>query len=140
MRGDVFIDTGAFVAWLVRADRNHEVAAALFESLPRVPVTSLAVVAETYSFLLRRFGEDQARVFRLALAELLGLVLLPLDAGHRRAVERKLDRLRGLKLTYVDASSRCFLAAHRVGTVWGTDHHLGLEGTRVEPGAGGGGE
>jgi len=138
VRADVFIDTGAFVAWLVRSDRNHEAAAALFGALPRVPATSLAVVAETYSFFLHRFGEEQARLFRLALAELPGLVLLPLDGPHHRAVERKLDRLRGVKLTYVDASSLVFLAAQRIATVWGTDHHLGLEGARVVPGPAGG--
>lgn len=138
MKADVFVDTGGFVAWLVRADRNHEAAAALFDSLPRAPVTSLAVVSETYSFLLHRFGEEQARLFRLALAELPGLVLLALDATHHRAVERKLERLRGQKLTYVDASSLVFVAAHRITTVWGTDHHLGLEGARVVPGPAGG--
>jgi predicted nucleic acid-binding protein len=134
MRADVFIDSGAFVAWLVRADRDHAAATALFGALPRTPATSLAVVAETYAFFLHRFGEDAARLFRLALAELPGLVLLPLDTAHHAAVGRKLERLRGQKLTYVDASSLVFLAAHRIPAVWGTDHHLALEGARVEPG------
>jgi len=49
-------------------------------------------------------------------------------------VLRKLDRHRGLKLTYVDASSLVLVASARIKTVWGTDAHLGVEGARVLPG------
>jgi hypothetical protein len=83
---------------------------------------------------LHRFGEHEARIFRLALRELPGLTLLPVDLAHHGAVERKLERLRGQKLTYVDASSLVFLAQYRIRVVWGTDLHLGIEGARVLPG------
>lgn len=135
MTADVFLDTGIFVAWLVREDRSHSDAVELFENLPRKPVTSLAVVSEAYSFFLHRFDEARARTFRLALAELPGLALLSLDKAHHVAVERKLERFRGMKLTYVDASSLVFLAAHRIKTVWGTDRDLAIEGARLLPGS-----
>jgi hypothetical protein len=61
------------------------------------------------------------------------LTLLPVDLAHHAAVERKLERLRGQKLTYVDASSLVFLAQHRIKVAWGTDLHLGIEGARVLP-------
>jgi hypothetical protein len=40
---------------------------------------------------------------------------------HHVAVVEKLERLRGRKLTYVDASSLVFLKMLRIGEVWGTD-------------------
>jgi hypothetical protein len=51
------------------------------------------------------------------------------------AVWAKLDDLRGLKLTFVDASSLVWLQEREIKTVWGTDHHLAVEGARVLPGS-----
>ena len=55
------------------------------------------------------------------------------QAGSGEALEKMLDRLRGSKLTYVDASSLCFMDRHRIRKVWSTDHHLGLTGAEVLP-------
>ena len=131
--GPVFLDSGIFVAFLDRSDRHHPAALRLFSDPPRRWYTSLAVVSETYGWFLHRLGEDAARTFRLALAELPRLQLLSLTPEHHATVGRKLERLRGHKLTYVDASSLVFLGALRILEVWGTDHDLGLEGARVVP-------
>jgi hypothetical protein len=48
-------------------------------------------------------------------------------------VLHKLERLRGHKLTYVDASSLVFLGTVGIDEVWGTDRDLALEGARVTP-------
>lgn len=127
-----FLDSGIFIAWLVRGDARHDAARALMATLPPKAATSLAVISETYSWFLHRFDEDRARTFRLALAS-LPLKLLALDVTHHRAVERKLERLRGVKLTWVDASSLVFLESLRIRTVWGTDRHLAIEGARLLP-------
>ncbi len=129
----VFLDTGIFVAFLDRSDGYHHAAVRLFSDPPRRWYTSLAVVAEAYGWFLHRLGEEAARTFRLALAELPRLELLGLDAAHHEATVRKLERLRGHKLTYVDASSLVFLQDLRVAEVWGTDRDLSLEGARVVP-------
>jgi len=91
------------------------------------------VVAETYGWFLHRFDEEAARSFRMLLDDLPRLQLLGLDAAHHEAVCRMLDRHRGRKLTYVDASSLVFLAARRIPEVWGTDRDLAIEGARVVP-------
>jgi predicted nucleic acid-binding protein len=130
----VFLDTGIFVAWLVPEDARHRDAATLFDAPRPRWMTSLGVVAEAYAWFLHRIDEDAARTFRLALADLEGLTLLGADASHHRAVERKLERLRGRKLTWVDASCLVFLAERKIRTVWGTDLDLGLEGATVVPG------
>lgn len=132
--GPVFLDTGIFIAFLDRSDGHHEAAVRLFSDPPRRWLTSLAVVSETYGWFLHRLGEEAARTFRLALAEIPRLHLLALDAHHHAAVERKLEQRRGHKLTYVDASSLVFLNRHRIREVWGTDRDLALEGARVVPG------
>lgn len=133
--GPVFCDSGAFIAFLDRSDRHHHAAVHLFSEPPRRWFTSLAVVSETYGWFLHRLGEDAAQRFRLALGELPRLDLLPIDANHHAAVARKLDRLRGHKLTYVDASSLVFLEQLRIRDVWGTDLDLALEGAAVSPGS-----
>jgi len=132
--GQIFLDSGIFIAFLDRSDRHHAAALRLFSDPPRHWYTSLAVVSETYGWFLHRLGEDAARTFRLALTELPRLQLLSLTPAHHTAVLQRLERLRGHKLTYVDASSLVFLSALRIGEVWGTDRDLALEGARVIPG------
>jgi len=129
----VFLDSGIFIAFLDRSDRYHPVALRLLSDPPRRWYTSLAVVSETYGWFLHRLGEDAARTFRLALSELPRLQLLSLTTEHHEAVLRRLERLRGHKLTYVDASSLVFLATLGIGEVWSTDRDLSLEGARVVP-------
>ena len=46
---------------------------------------------------------------------------------------RMLSRLRGARLTYLDASSLALMARHGIRTVCATDHHLGLTGAEVLP-------
>ena len=129
----VFLDTGIFVAFLDRSDRYHAASLGLFEHPPRRWFTSLAVVAETYGWVLHRLGEAAARTFRLALDELPRLELLAIDRRTHDATIRKLEHLRGHKLTYVDASSLVLLDRLHVHEVWGTDRDLALEGARVQP-------
>lgn len=131
--GPVFLDTGIFIAFLDRSDHYHAAAVRLFADPPRRWYSSLAVVSETYGWFLHRLGEDAARTFRQMLDDLPRLQLLAVDRAHHRLVCRKLDRLRGHKLTYVDASSLVFLQARGIREAWGTDRDLALEGARVVP-------
>ena len=134
MRADpAFLDTGIFIAFLDRSDSYHAEAVRLFADPPRRWYSSLAVVAEAYGWFLHRLGEDAARTFRLALVDLSRLHLLAIDEPVHEATGRKLERLRGHRLTYVDASSLVLLERLRVREVWGTDRDLALEGARVVP-------
>ncbi len=113
--------------------RRHSFFSRLFADPPRRWYSSLAVVSETYGWFLHRLGEEAARAFRMMLDDLPRLQLLTIDAAHHRAVCRKLDRVRGHKLTYVDASSLVLLEVRGISDVWGTDRDLALEGARVFP-------
>jgi hypothetical protein len=106
----------------------------LFARPPRKWCTSALVVSETYGWFLHRLGEEAARTFRALLETMAGLVVLPADSAHLAATWNKLDALRGLKLTFVAASSLVWIQARRLEVVWGTDRHLGVEGAGVVPG------
>lgn len=134
MTEEVFIDSGAFIAFLVRSDRRHEDTVTLFARPPRRWCTSVLVVSETYSWFLHRLGEESAGTFRRFLQEVPKLRVLGASDEHRKAVWEKLDKLRGTKLTFVDASSLVWLEKRNIVTAWGTDHHLSLEGAKVIPG------
>lgn len=78
-------------------------------------------------------GEEAARSFRTLIASLSNLRLFETTVADHNAVMQTLDRFRGSKLTYVDASSLYFMERHKIARVWATDHHLGLTGAEVLP-------
>ena len=78
-------------------------------------------------------GEEAARSFLALIKRLDGLRLYEANAANHEATLKMLDRYRGTKLTYVDASSLCLLAIHGISIVWATDHHVGLTGAEVLP-------
>ena len=133
MRDQVFLDSGIFVALMSRRDHWHAQAAALFSGDEVRWSTSLLVISETYSWFLHRMGEEAARTFRSMVSNLDGLRVFEATHVHDRDVSRMLDRYRGSKLTYVDASSLVFIEGHKIKRVWSTDHHLGLTGAEVLP-------
>jgi predicted nucleic acid-binding protein len=95
--------------------------------------TSYLVVSEAYSWVLHRYGEESGRTLAKFIDNLEGLGIFEVDHQHHQQVGRMLARLRGSKLTYVDASSLCFIERHKIRKVWSTDHHLGLTGVQVLP-------
>ena len=133
MSAKVFLDSGIFIALLNRRDRWHQQAAALFTGPKPRWMTTALVRSEAYSWFLHKYGEEAARSLRMMVDALDGLVVHDTTPAHHDDVCRILDRLRGSKLTYVDASSLAIMAKHKVKTVWSTDHHLGLTGAEVLP-------
>ena len=132
-RPKVFLDTGIFIAALNRRDRHHPRARTLFSGARPHWHTSYLVWSEAYSWFIHRHGEEAGRSFRFFADSLEGLVLLEADAAHHRETCRLLDRLRGTRLTYVDASSLAFVERLGIETVWSTEYHLGLTGAEVRP-------
>jgi predicted nucleic acid-binding protein len=129
----VLLDSGIFIAFLNAQDRWHEQASALFSMARPRWATSYLVLSEAYSWFLHRHGEEAARSCRRLVDNLDGLRIFDVDHAHHQGVGGMLEHLRGTKLTYVDASSLCFLERHKIRKVWSTDHHLGLTGAEVLP-------
>ena len=133
MTGGAFLDSGIFVAFMNSRDRWHRGAVALFDTAKPRWSTSILVISETYSWFLHRMGEEPARSFRMLVDNMPGLKIFAADLEHHHRVTRVLTRLRGSKLTYVDASSLAYMDQHKIKQVWATDHHLGLTGAEVLP-------
>ncbi|MGQ0619839.1 MAG: type II toxin-antitoxin system VapC family toxin [Panacagrimonas sp.] len=129
----VFLDSGIFIAALNQRDRWHTPAAELFGRAGTRWTTSLLVVSECYSWFLHRHGEEAARQLRSFVAALKGLAMLEATVDHHERSLRVLDRFRGAKLSYVDAASLAWIKAHKIKTVWSTDHHLALIGAEILP-------
>jgi predicted nucleic acid-binding protein len=96
-------------------------------------MTSALVRCETYSWFLHKYGEEGARAFRMMFDSLEGLVVHDTTPAQHEGTCKVLERLRGSKLTYVDASSLALMEKHKIKTVWSTDHHLSLMGAEVMP-------
>ena len=133
MSNAVFLDSGIFIALMSRRDHWHEQAVALFGGPTPRWSTSILVIAETYTWFLHRMGEEQALSFRHLVDNLKGLRVLDATREHHAAVVRMLDRFRGTKLSYTDASGLVHLEQRKITRVWSTDHHLGVGGAEVLP-------
>lgn len=129
----VFLDSGIFIALMSRRDRWHDQAVTLFGGPTPRWMTSILVISETYAWFLHRMGEEQARSFRQLIDNLTRLRVEAATQEHHAMVVRMLDRFRGAKLSYVDASSLVHLEQRKIKRVWSTDHHLGLSGAEVLP-------
>ena len=130
---EVFLDSGIFIAFLNRRDRHHIQATTLFSNPPPRWYTSALVRSEAYSWFLHKHGEDAARMFRLFADSLNDLHVFDTEPEHHQQTCQVLDRLRGTKLTYVDASSLALMSKYEIRRAWATDHHLGLTGVDVLP-------
>ena len=133
MREAVFLDSGIFIAFLNARDQWHDQVVGLFSRKTPRWSTSYLVISEAYSWFLHRYGEEAARTLSRFIDNLDGLQIFEIVRDHHLQVARMLNRMRGSKLTYVDASSLCFMERHKIHTVWSTDHHLGLTGAEVIP-------
>ena len=129
----VFLDTGIFIALLSRRDQRHKQAVSLFSGPRPLWFTSILVWSEAYAWFLHRHGEETARSFRNLVASLEGLQILATNATDHEAALRMLDRMRGSRLTYVDASSLALMERYEIRIVWSTDFHLALAGAAVLP-------
>lgn len=131
--GKVFLDTGIYIALLNKRDRHHPQAVALFGGPKPDWYTSILVWSEAHSWFLHRQGENAARMFRTLASSLEGLEILGADLSLHDETLQMLDRMRGARLTYVDASSLALMARHEIRTAWSTDYDLSLTGAAVVP-------
>jgi len=106
-RHRVFADTSYFFALLSPRDAHHREAVEISEQVAdqRLAVyTTWDIVVETVALLRYRAGYESARIFLLDVTPDL-VVLYPLEAERRSAIQFFLRRSRDLKLSLSDAIS-----------------------------------
>jgi uncharacterized protein len=125
----VFVDTSALYALLVRSDDRHGEARRAFARLmsdEAVLVTSSYVLGETYALLGRRIGLGAVAAFRDAIAPLLDVAWV--DAGtHEGAVDDLLDR-DSRELSLVDLVSFAVMRERGIDRAFAFDQHFEADG------------
>ena len=130
----VFIDTGAFIAAAVVADNHHEEAAAIWDELLAKgarPVTSVPVVAETFTYLQRRIGPSVALAWRSAASSIPRLSILDCSAADLAASWDWFDRRELHKLGLVDATSFVLMKKHKLRRAFTFDAHFSAAGFKI---------
>ncbi|MBO8129719.1 MAG: type II toxin-antitoxin system VapC family toxin [Peptococcaceae bacterium] len=135
----VFVDTGAYYAFIDRDDRYHRKAAGVFEAIGNIrQVTTDLVVSECFSLVRYRLGLSQALSFldKIYAARDKGFVSIAYHGPeHEREVRELLARFADQRLSYVDAFSLVLL--NKKGApkdVFTFDRHFYLAKCNIIPG------
>jgi uncharacterized protein len=125
----VFVDTSALYALLVRSDQRHGDARRAFDRLKAeeaVLVTSSYVLVETYALLGRRIGLGAVAAFRNDFAPLLEVAWVD-PATHDAALDALLERS-SRELSLVDLVSFLVMRGRGIDEAFAFDRHFEEEG------------
>jgi uncharacterized protein len=125
----VFVDTSALYALLVRSDQRHGDARRVFDRLKAeeaVLVTSSYVLVETYALLGRRIGLGAVAAFRNDFAPLLEVAWVD-PATHDAALDALLERS-SRELSLVDLVSFLVMRGRGIDEAFAFDRHFEEEG------------
>ena len=134
-KADAYVDTSALIALADRSDSHHPVFRRLFAETPELLTTTL-VVAEGHGWFLRRYDRSRALQFLAMIEAMTPLRVIAVGAEEQAAGVGLLRRFSDQDLTMTDAVGLHISTAHRVGTIWSTDFHLGLTGVPLVIGRG----
>ena len=126
-RTEAYVDTSALIAFSDRSDSHHPLFRRLFADPPGLLTTTL-VVAEGHGWFLRRYDRSRALQFLSMVEAMTPLRVLAVGPREQGAGVALLRRFSDQDLTMTDAVGLHVSTAHRVGTIWSTDFHLGLTG------------
>lgn len=129
----VFVDTGAWIALAETRDPEHERARAGWGILGQGrarPVTSVLVVAETFTFIDRRGSRASALRWRDSVASIESLQILDVSAKHLAKAWAWLERKDLHKLGIVDATSFVLMNEHKIRVAFAFDTHFAIAGYR----------
>lgn len=134
MVGEVFVDSGAWIALSVRRDSRHEAARAQLGQLltqERPLVTTNLVVAESYALIRQRGGHPAAMTFLRALRASPRLERLTSDTDVELAAEGLLRQFADQDFSYVDAVSFVVMRRRRIEAAFAFDRHFRTAGYRL---------
>ena len=135
MAEEQLVDTSAIYALNKRDDDDHEAARAHNVALSARMHTTSAVVAETYTLLRRRAGFEMANRVVSALRLSSFVAVHYVDEQFDGEIWRKLEVLRGIPLSYVDASLIVLGERLRIRRIFTFDDDFRAAGMDVVPGS-----
>ncbi|MEW6540389.1 MAG: hypothetical protein AB1402_02080 [Bacillota bacterium] len=135
----VFVDTGAYYAFMDQDDRYHHLASKVFKTLRyTLQVTTDLVIAECFSLTRYRLGLSQALSFldRTYAARDKGFIRVFYHGPeYESAIRELLLRFSDQQLSYVDAFSLVLLNKKEApGDVFTFDRHFYLAKCTIIPG------
>ena len=129
-RGEAYLDTSAFIAFLDRSDSYHAVFKNAFAAPPPL-VTSALVIAEAHGWFLRRYDARRATEFLSFLDALPGLAVIAFDGSELAKQRPILSRFGDQNLTLADAHGLLIMRERKTTMCWSTDRHLALTGAEL---------
>jgi predicted nucleic acid-binding protein len=129
-RGEAYLDTSAFIAFLDRSDSYHVMFKNVFATPPPL-VTSALVVAEAHGWFLRRYDTRRATEFLSFLDALPALMVVAFDSAELTKQRPILSRFSDQNLTLADAHGLVIMRERKTAMCWSTDRHLALMGAAL---------
>ncbi len=126
-KGEAYVDTSAFIAFVDRSDSYHDLFRRLFDDPPSL-VTSVQVVAEGHAWFLRRYDTYRALQFLSLIEEMEPLEVLDTKTADVEQATTLLRQVSDQRLTLTDAIGLSLMRLRDVEVCWSTDFHMGSTG------------
>ena len=136
MNGQVFVDSGAWIAICDLRDQYHDRAVGAYQKLLRdrtMLVTSNLVIAETYILIRRRGGFRPAMRFLRALRQSQRLLKWYSDEEIEMQAERVLEQYGDHDFSLTDAVSFVLMRERGIEWAFAFDRHFQVAGFELVP-------
>lgn len=129
-----FVDTSFWVALQFSRDRHHTDAAALWRLGPGALLSTTHVIGETWTFLRRRLGHEEAQLFRRSVTGTATLAIRHVPESDEQDAWRWLERHDERPYSFVDATSFATMRKMRIAEALAFDGDFSAAGfTEIRP-------
>lgn len=135
----VFVDTGAFYAFIDRDDPYHVVAYKEWSQLLRQKtplIISNYIVSETYTLLRYRLGASISQKFLAVIEDSFKIGRIEVKLATReveKLAQKLLLQFKEHDLSYTDAVSFAMIRHYRIPRAFSFDRHFALAGAQIIP-------
>lgn len=136
MAGEVFVDTGAWIAIMVARDAHHRSVVEIYRQLLErswLLVTTNLVVAESYVAIRRTGGHRPAVRLLQSLRQSNRLLKIYSDASIEERAEAMLARYADQDFSFVDAVSFVVMQQRGIADAFAFDRHFLTAGFALMP-------
>ena len=136
MRGEIFVDTGAWIAISDRRDQHHAIAVGLYPRLLeqyRTLVTTNLVIAEAYVMIRRAGGYRPAMRFLDSIHRSSCILKIYSDKVLEELAEAILRRYEDQDFSFTDAGSFAVMGQRGIAEAFAFDRHFLTAGFVLVP-------